>query len=624
MPLLLLWLAALPILWLSLTAAPALRVEVGAWGDHAYLSGVYAIEQSSTEAYRWTGPRAELRLPHLSPRYRLLVLRAHGWRPPGVPPPSVALEAGGRIAARFRATPQVRIYRVLLPPAGGLDRVVGITADPYAAPGDGRRVGLAVDWLALRAAGDGGPGLWQFTGQALLLALGALLVLALGLTPGWSAATAAAVVGGLLWANLRQPLWVGQALGAWLLLAIGTLALALWAGPAFRARVADTGRWMTAGQARAAWAILIAALALRLAGAVHPLFNAHDVDVHMRWIDTVASGQWYLYSTPSEAQGRQVFNPPAGYALLLPLALALPSTRLAVQVGVALCDALGCLLLLLVARELRLPGRAAVLALGLAAALPLSMTILWWGFATNIIAQALWLLLLWLLLRLLNRPDRRLAAVAAVVAAAALLTHIGALPLTAVALAFLLLLAPLAGARQEGWRAALASVGLALLFAVPGYFLAVAGPALAAAAPPGAVHGGVLALARVPERLGFSARALWQAYPPWLIVPALGGAALLAARPPSQMARAVLAAWLGAALLLFAIHLTTGMLTRYVYFLAPLVCLCAGAALAALRRGRGGRLAVLALALLTAWPGVFLWLVGTLERVKPSALPLSH
>ena len=37
---------ALPLLWLSLLRAPALRVDVGEWGDHAYLSGVNAPERS--------------------------------------------------------------------------------------------------------------------------------------------------------------------------------------------------------------------------------------------------------------------------------------------------------------------------------------------------------------------------------------------------------------------------------------------------------------------------------------------------------------------------------------------------------------------------------------------------
>ena len=49
LPLVLIFLLALPPLWLSLIAAPALRVDVGMWGDHTFLSGVNAIEHGSGE-----------------------------------------------------------------------------------------------------------------------------------------------------------------------------------------------------------------------------------------------------------------------------------------------------------------------------------------------------------------------------------------------------------------------------------------------------------------------------------------------------------------------------------------------------------------------------------------------
>ncbi|HEX5691169.1 MAG TPA: hypothetical protein VFX76_14245, partial [Roseiflexaceae bacterium] len=62
----------LPLLWLSLIAAPTLRVDVGVWGDHTYLDGIHAIESGAGEDYRWTTERAELTLPNPSSRYQLL------------------------------------------------------------------------------------------------------------------------------------------------------------------------------------------------------------------------------------------------------------------------------------------------------------------------------------------------------------------------------------------------------------------------------------------------------------------------------------------------------------------------------------------------------------------------
>ena len=66
-------LLALPLLWSSLVAAPRLRVDVGVWGDHTFLSGINGAEQSANEDFRWTTGRTELALPNLSARYRLLI-----------------------------------------------------------------------------------------------------------------------------------------------------------------------------------------------------------------------------------------------------------------------------------------------------------------------------------------------------------------------------------------------------------------------------------------------------------------------------------------------------------------------------------------------------------------------
>src|SRR4029453_14111416 len=61
---------ALPLLWFSLIATPAIRVEIGMRGDDTYLSGFNEPEKNSTETFRWTGGAAELRLPNLSSRYQ--------------------------------------------------------------------------------------------------------------------------------------------------------------------------------------------------------------------------------------------------------------------------------------------------------------------------------------------------------------------------------------------------------------------------------------------------------------------------------------------------------------------------------------------------------------------------
>ena len=379
---------------------------------------------------------------------------------------------------------------------------------------------------------------------------------------------------------------------------------------------------MTPRQTRIVWGLLVAAMLLRLFGSVHPLFDSHDLPFHTGWMGMVGRGELVFYSTPGEFKNQETFNPPAGYLLLLPLNL-LMSPRLAVQVGVGLIDGLGCLLLLPLARELGLGGRAALLGLALYAALPINTTMLWWGFATNALAQTVGLALLWLLLRLLRRPDRPTLALCIAVATAALLTHVGALVLEVALLGLFLLLAW--RDLPRGRRALLLVVaGAALLFGAALYF-SLAGERVLAG------QGGGRTLAETLRhsweqrwaRLSLMSRGLTLGFlPPLLVLAPLGLARLLPAARP--IPRSLVLAWLLTALGFMAVYLTLGMMVRYYYFLAPLVCLAAGNLLAALRRRSSERVLILALILLIAWGGTSLWVSAVLLRDKPSLTPLTH
>ncbi len=619
--------SVLPWLWRSLVAAPQLHVDIGAWGDHVYLSGTNAIEASPVENYRWTTARAEFVVPNLGDQYRLLRLRAYAWRPDGQVP-EVRIDVAGQPWGHFQPTPELRIYHVLLPrePASPLIHV-GFATDAQAQPSDPRELGLALDWIEIRTlGGPGPPNLWQLGGQALLLALLALLLVALALPIGWALALAALCGAALVWANFVQPLWVSDALVPWLILVSGLLAATWWLAPRLHHA---TLPWLSPSQAHLAWALFVAALGVRLFGAVHPLFNTHDLDVHTRWLDIVRSGQLYLYSTPGEFRGQETFNPPAGYLALMPLALLLPTARLAVQVGVALLDALGCLALLGLARELGLSGRAALLAVGVYIALPINMVMLWWGFATNTIAQPVWLVLLWMLMRVIRHPTRPTLYTFAVLCAISMLTHVGALALVGATLGLALLFAwrclP-----KAGRNAVLAGLALALLFVVPIYFLAVAEPVISqfrTAGAPTRDIGATLAKtwSQHAVKLRLATLGLIRGFAPLpLALLPLGLASLLMARTLRPALRRLLVAWLGVCVLFLCADLGLNLLVRYVYFAIPLVCLGLGALLARMWQYNGGRLVVLALELTIAWAGLAVWIGGVLLRIKPSVIALSH
>jgi toxin CptA len=624
LPLALVFALTLPALWYSLVAAEALRVDVGVWGDQTFLSGMYAPEENTMENYRWSTERVELAIPNLGEQYQRMVLRTHGWRPPDGQPPLVQVAVDGQPWASFQTDRPLRIVSILLPrDSAKPTRHITFSSAVYSSAADPRKVGFAIDWIELQASTRGGPAPAQFGGQALLLALSLVLVGSLKIPRGWQLAAGMLLAAALLGANFVQPLWVSQALWAWLAIVALLLAATWLAAPRFAALLAP---WMTPRQVSGAWALLVAALALRLLGATHPLFDIHDLGFHQPWLTSVMRGELYIFSTPSEFQNREIFNPPAGYLLMAPLQLFLPSVKLSVQVGTALVDWMGCLVLLAIARELGLSARAGLLALALYAALPINTTMLWWGFATNDMAQTCGLLLFWALLRLARRPDRAGWAIFAFAVAASLLMHIGALVLTIGLLGATLVLGWLRLTPRARWAAA---SGVALTFALCGliYFLAVASPAIArpsdetAAALRETGGEGAVDLA---TKLWLVSRGVSFGFT-WLVaaLAPLGYAQLLRVRPRHRLGRVLVVAWLLVSLAFFGVYLGLGLLVRYLYFAAPLVALALGVLLDGLWRRRA-RLVVTAIVLLVAWIGVALWVGGVLMRIKPSLVPLTH
>lgn len=640
-PLLLCWILALPILWFSLVWAPYPRVDVGVWGDHATLSGAHGREedQISGETFRWTMAAAEIRLPHPAPADRLLQLRLHGRRPSG-PPPIVDLQVAGRQWGQLPLSPTLRVYRVLLPEAPlGLTHL-RLTSDTIQPEGDPRSLGFAIDWYELQPIGMAWQPTWfAWGGQVALYGLALLMLARLVVQPRIRLFAAAAALLALLLLNMGDPLWSGLGLPFWLIgMVMSLLALGIidrqqrWVlrfEPLTEVRFLMP--WLSAGQARLTIILLLFGLLLRLFAAAHPLFDAHDLPVHDRWMRIVAAGQLYLYSTPGELQNRLTFNPPAGYILLQPLWLLIGDLRLTLQIGVALIDWFGCLLLIPLAREFGLPRRAMLIALALAAALPISMTMLWFGFATNNIAQTLWLLLLWRIL-VLVRPRSsphvwREALLVGVIAAACAMTHVGALVLLAVMLAILVVGGVLVIPRDR-WMllagALAAAAGLTLLI----YVSAAAVPVIQQPPPPRA-RTLAESLARGWEmrdiRLLLVGRAWTLGFTELLLALLPAGLLLLWQQPQRHaMQRLFLAGLVAICLVFFGVYMSLGFLTRYIYFAAPIICLAGGAALSALWRRPGGRWLVLAVVALVIATGLVLWFGAAIVRDEPSLVPLTH
>ncbi|MFQ3630012.1 hypothetical protein [Roseiflexus sp.] len=638
--LMIIWILALPTLWYSLNAAGELRVDVGQWGDHAIVRGVHGRESNPLEDYRWTKEHTTISLPNLSNRYRILQIRTHGWRPEGMPTPSVQFISANRQWGALQTERTLRTYSILLPESTLSSTVeIALTSETFTPPDDTRTVGIAIDWIALRALdGPGSLASGQFAGQALLLGLIFVLIALLALPGAIAPACGLLASTALIGMNVIEPLWVGVGLIQWLTVVTLLAGATRFVAPRLvraleRMNSADPllrplpETWITEAQARVAWALLVAALLVRLAGAVHPLFDARDIPVHTRWLSTVAHGQLFFYSTPSEFQNRQTFNPPAAYIVLLPLHLALGDMRLTVQAGTAALDALIAVLLLLIARELGLSARAGLFAMALYAALPISMTMMWWGFAANAIAQTWWVLLLWLLLRLTRAPDRSLLALFAIVALLCFTTHVGAL-VTLVAFLGMIIVSGWRVLPRNGWRAMVAGLLVAGLFAVPMYFIAAAAPLANAPRSPTTldpIASFAEGLVVWSERVDLVQHALTLGFlPPILALAAAGLPLLFTARKRHPLQRTIVLSMLAVCVVFFFSYVFLQLLTRYIYFATPLVCLAAGAVLARLAVRPVGRWMTYSLTLFVVWSGVVLWFGGVLLRIKPSLVPLTQ
>jgi toxin CptA len=112
--------------------------------------------------------------------------------------------------------------------------------------------------------------------------------------------------------------------------------------------------------------------------------------------------------------------------------------------------------------------------------------------------------------------------------------------------------------------------------------------------------------------------------PPLVGLAPLGLALLWFARRRHPLQRLLIGASLAVCVVFFSTYVFLGLLTRYIYFVTPLVCLAVGAVLARLWGRHGGRWLVAALALFVFWSGAALWLAGVLLRDKPSLVPLTH
>lgn len=617
----------------------AFTLDIGARADRAAVAGMHGPELDSVgNSYRWTNGNATLTLYGPATRAPATVALTLGWLPPGAETPrAVELSLDGVPWTTLAAPNQPRRYALLLPPHSLADGVarLGIASQAAAIPPDERPVGVRLDGATLSWSG----GDWPMPAPIVLIAqlgLGLIwLTLArlLGVGQLAAAGVALALVGALVTQAALAPhlaaLWQGRLLGAGL-----TSGIVMWGASRIVPRAApEASRAFVNGLLL----ITLAALMVRLAGALYPLFFSHDLLVNSGRLRNVQLGILTLFDRPSEFSRNIAVVSPTAFILAAPLTL-IGDRTFALQFLCALLDGLTPLLVGLLALRLGLKERAALLAAGLIALLPMHLTALYWGFVKQIVGQ--WLTLLFFVVVAGPPPRRTLGWVAAsALCAVNFLIHPGGLLLSGITMGLFVLLELwplLARSRRApggglwsifgdqpatGWLLVLlgaSAVGLAVQY-IEAARLMVGGLLDGSTATPDSTN-----------QMSDTGARLWQiwvglnaSFAPLPLLLALAGPAVLLWRLRGHR-RSLVIAWLASALLFLLVDIVTGQQVRYGYYTAPLVCAGVAALVEPLLPRPIGRAAAWGLAALVIVAGLLLWSDAIFLGVKPTVNPLTH
>jgi hypothetical protein len=374
------------------------------------------------------------------------------------------------------------------------------------------------------------------------------------------------------------------------------------------------------GFVRTAIALTLLACLIRLIGALYPLYQAHDLPLNVERLIRTIGGTLISTNRSYEFRSGVTIYPPGPYLALLPaLLLGIPPTML-VQGGNAFVDGLAGLAVIALARAAGASERTALLAGLLYAALPVMLTSLYWGHSAQVFGQALMAPLALALLIGIRRPHSPAFAVAGVLLAIALLSHIGVSILALAWLGLVWVLLRWRGVLSlNNWLRLTVALGLAGLVGL----IFVYGPELTLK---------LQETAKVSERVVneryVSYGLIWRAYQIsfYEIGLALLPMGLLIGwrnlRFPAG-AGEIGIAWIIAALAFCAVELATGLQVRYLVFLAPIACIVIALVLDSLAaRGRFGNLAAWSIAILMVVQGCAAWYNGTFMDVQMSMVPL--
>jgi hypothetical protein len=598
--------------------------------DTPFLRGFHEPEliDGTSTRYRWTTPEAALQFSNLPQRAYLLTLRQINGNPTSV---GLANQPGA-LSATLQSG---RILHLLLPVEAAEAQVALKVDQPFAAPGDLRELGAALQGGSLQTLGAAvwPPLLPLLTWAGALLALW-LVIGGLGGGLGEALLLAATLAGAAVAATWFAPMRVGYAAGAIFqttLYGLGFALLARWLFPRLLSLVDGPDRAVDRRLLR--WLILAATAvwALKLGGRIVPGSMIGDIGFHRNRVWAQMLGNLF---NPSLHRGVPFPYPPALYALIAPLTTSGISPEWLLQLAAAACEALSLPVMFGLVRRISGSERAGLVAAILYGAFPAGFMTVAWSFDSHIFAQFLTLAWSALLIRAWGRWHQRriwlwITAGLTLIA----LSHFGFYINTSLLAGLLvLILAVRFGRRglrfstQRQWLALTISLIATQLIVWALYYSAFV--ALFLAQGRSVAEGGVGAVnnrALIPRAAllwDTLNNGFWRHYAliPVLLAP-FGLWLLWRERERGRPAALVIGATFVVSLALGGLPIVTGapLTTRWLMFSAWGLAVCGGVAMDYLweRWGRWGRWATIVSTLFIAAWGIQVWLEAVIYRIRP-------
>jgi hypothetical protein len=629
------WLVALPLLaallcavLLALAQMPGLtarratqRLDVASRETALLLDGFHAAEHDARGSYRWTSGESRITFGPAGVGGQLALRLSFG-PPPAQPLGSFTLELDGQPRVKLPIDPRPRQYQVLVPRAAaqfdGL--TIGLQSATVSTQADTRPLGLRFEGAALSVVGARAiwPAPLLLLAQTALLLLGALVLRRLRIPSALAVAGVALLALAIFAAGLAQPLLLSRYLVRLAVASALLAGLTYWLLP----RAERACAWIGPPRVvRALWGITLLACAIRLAGALYPLFSGFDLALNVDRLAQNLAGQLVITRRSIEFHNGITIYPPGPYLAFMPGLLLGLAPPMLIQGSIALFDGMAAFAIGALARALGASGRTALLAALLYAAAPVGLTALWFGLTAQVFGQALMAPLALVLLAALREPRRLpLWMVATALLGLAVLSHIG---VTIVAFVWLglawLLLIRHGAAPSLAWRRLLLVLAISAVLGVVLLYADVAALKIQE----------IDTIGRTIAAEGYAPiyALIWRgfliAFHPLVLLLLPAGLTLLLRRHRPAGASELTVAWLGTALLFLLVEIATGLQVRYIYFLTPLACILGGLLLDRLAaRGVLARWVVWAVALLLLAQGSAAWLTSAFNDQMMSMVSL--